>query len=47
VWKSKFYGAFRRVDLHPTHWLISTQVRAFAVDALRQVSDMELVTYLL
>ena len=30
VWKSKFHGAFvlnRRVGMHPTHWLISTQVQ--------------------
>ena len=39
VWKSKFYGAFstpstrRLLDgVHPTHWLISTQVLALCID---------------
>ena len=28
MWKSKFYGAFKNYRVHPTHWLISTQVLA-------------------
>ena len=31
VWKSKFYGAFVLNHMHPTHWLISTQIDTISV----------------